>query len=205
VVEDFHFDTLHKKIEPAMFSLSQDFFGRVNLAVRIRPDNPKRTLDEIRRTFNQTSTSQNFNYYFLDDAFNRLYRNEQRLASTIGYLEGLAIILGFMGLFGLATHATQRRSKEIGIRKVLGASALSIVQMISREFILLVVVSNIIAWPVGYILLRRWLQGYAYRCSLGFEIFVLTGFGTLLIALLAVGVQTIKAAYSNPVESIRYE
>ncbi len=205
VVEDFHFDTLHKRIEPAVFTLSQDFFGRVNLAVRIRPDNPKRTLDEIRRTFNQTSTSQNFNYYFLDDAFNRLYRNEQRLASTISYLEGLAIILGFMGLFGLATYATQRRSKEIGIRKVLGASALSIVRMISSEFIILVVVSNIIAWPVGYIFLRRWLQGYAYRCSFGFEIFVLTGLGTLLIALLAVGLQTIKAAYSNPVESIRYE
>jgi putative ABC transport system permease protein len=123
----------------------------------------------------------------------------------IGYLEGLAILLGCMGLFGLATHAAQWRSKEIGIRKVLGASVFSIVRMMSREFLLLVAISNVIAWPFGYYFLQRWLQGYAYRCGFGIENFVLAGAATLLIALLAVGAQTVRVSLANPVDSIRYE
>jgi putative ABC transport system permease protein len=110
-----------------------------------------------------------------------------------------------MGLFGLATYAAQRRTKEIGIRKVLGASVFSIIRMLSREFVVLVVISNVIAWPLGYYFLQRWLQGYAYRCAFGIEIFVLAGFGTLLIALFAVGLHTAKVAWSDPLESIRYE
>jgi putative ABC transport system permease protein len=205
VVEDFHFETLHKEIEPAVFSLGQDFFGGVTIGIRIKPDDSGTTLADIGKIFTQTITGQPFDFYFLDDAFNRLYRNEQRLAATIGYLEILAVILGCMGLFGLATHATQRRTKEIGIRKVLGASVFNIVRMMSREFLALVLISNIIAWPLGYYFLRRWLQGYAYRCALGFEAFLLTGLATLIIALFAVGLHTVRAACSNPLESIRYE
>jgi len=206
VIKDFHFDTLHKAIGPAVFSLSKDFFwGRVNLGIRIRPEAPENTLTEIKKIFTQTTTGEPFDFYFLDDAFNGLYRNEQRLAAMIGYLEGLAIILGCMGLFGLATYAAQKRSKEIGIRKVLGASVISIIRMLSREFVVLVVISNVIAWPLGYYFLQRWLQGYAYRCAFGIEIFMLAGLGTLLIALFAVGLHTVKAAWSNPLESIRYE
>jgi putative ABC transport system permease protein len=123
----------------------------------------------------------------------------------IGYLEGLSIILGCMGLFGLATYAAQRRSKEIGIRKVLGASVLSIIRLMSREFLVLVLISNIIAWPLGYYFLSKWLQGYAYRCALGIEIFLLAGLATLLIAFFAVGLHTVKAAWASPLESIRYE
>ena len=206
VIEDFHFDTLHKTIEPAVFYPSKEFFfGRANLGIRIRPEDPEATLAEIKNIFTQIATNQPFDFYFLDDAYNRLYRNEQRLALMIGYLEGLAIILGCMGLFGLATYAAQRRSQEIGIRKVLGASVFSIIRMMSREFVLLVVISNVIAWPLGYYFLQKWLQGYAYRCGFGIGIFVLAGLGTLLIALLAVGLHTVRAAWSNPLESIRYE
>ncbi len=206
VIKDFHFDTLHKAIGPTVFSFSKDFpWGRVNLGIRIRPEAPENTLAEIKKIFTQTATGEPFDFYFLDDAFNGLYRNEQRLAAMIGYLEGLAIILGCMGLFGLATYAAQRRSKEIGIRKVLGASVISIIRMLSREFIVLVVISNVIAWPLGYYFLQRWLQAYAYRCAFGIEIFVLAGLGTLLIALFAVGLHTARAAWSNPLESIRYE
>jgi putative ABC transport system permease protein len=206
VIKDFHFDTLHKAIGPAVFLLSKDFFwGRVNLGIRIRAGAPENTLAEIKKIFDQTTRGEPFDFYFLDDAYNELYRNEQRLAVMIGYLESLAIILGCMGLFGLATYAAQRRSKEIGIRKVLGASVFSIIRMLSREFVVLVVISNVIAWPLGYYFLQRWLQGYAYRCAFGIEIFVLAGLGTLLIALFAVGLHTAKAAWSNPLESIRYE
>lgn len=205
VIEDFHFDTLHKIIEPAAFFLDSNFHGRANLGIRLRPGNPETTLAEIRNIFTQIPTSQPFDFYFLDDAYNTLYRNEQRLALMIGYLDGLAIILGCMGLFGLATYAAQRRSKEIGIRKVLGASILSIIQLMSREFVVLVVISNILAWPLGYYFLHKWLQGYAYRTGFGIEIFIMAGLGTLLIALFAVGLHTIKAAWSNPLDSIRYE
>jgi putative ABC transport system permease protein len=205
VIEDFHFDTLHKTIEPAAFYLGEGFSGTAKIGIRIRPEDPKATLAEIKNIFTQVTTSQPFEFYFLDDAYNRLYRNEQRLALMIGYLESLAIILGCMGLFGLATYAAQRRSKEIGIRKVLGAPVFSIIRMISREFVVLVVISNVIAWPLGYYFLQKWLQGYAYRCGFGIEIFVMAGLGTLLIALLAVGLHTVKAAWSNPLESIRYE
>ncbi len=205
VIEDFHFDTLHKTIEPAVFYLGEGFSGMANIGIRIRPEDPESTLAEIKNIFSQAMTSQSFDFYFLDDAYNRLYRNEQRLALMIGYLEGLAIILGCMGLFGLATFAAQRRAKEIGIRKVLGASVFSIIRMISREFVELVVISNVIAWPLGYLFLKKWLQGYAYRCSFGIDVFILAGLGTLLIALFAVGLHTVKAAWSNPLESIRYE
>jgi putative ABC transport system permease protein len=207
VVEDFHFDTLHKPIEPAVFisRLDKHTFGGINIGIRFRPDNPEDTLAQIKNAFAGTISSQPFDFYFLDDAYNELYRREQRLAVMIGYLEGLAILLGCMGLFGLAAYSAQRRSKEIGIRKVLGASVLSIVRMMSREFLILVGISNVIAWPLGYYLLHRWLQAYAYRCSLGIEIFVLAGLAALLIAAAAVGLHTVRASLANPVKSIRYE
>lgn len=205
VIKDFHFDTLHNAIEPAIFYLSEDFFRKVNLGIRIRPEDPAETLAAIKGIFSSVSPAQPFEFYFLDDAYNRLYQKEQRLAVMIGYLEGLSIILGCMGLFGLATYAAQRRSKEIGIRKVLGASIYSIIRLMSREFLVLVIISNVIAWPLGYYFLEKWLQGYTYRCSFGIEIFFLAGIGTLLIALVAVGLHTIKAAWASPLESIRYE
>jgi len=205
VIEDFHFDTMHKIIEPAAFFLDSNYYGRVNIGIRLRPGNPEAAIAEIENIFTQVQTSQPFDFYFLDDAYNALYRNEQRLALMIGYLDGLAIILGCMGLFGLATYAAQRRSKEIGIRKVLGASIFSIIRLISKEFVLLVVISNVLAWPLGYYFLHKWLQGYAYRAGFGIEIFIMAGLGTLLIALFAIGLHTVKAAWSNPLESIRYE
>jgi len=205
VIEDFHFDTLHNAIEPVAFYLGESIFGGISIGIRTRPENPEAIVAEIKDIFTGITTTQHFDFYYLDDAYNRLYRNEQRLSMMIGYLEGLAILLGCMGLFGLATYAAQRRSKEIGIRKVLGASVLSIVRMMSREFLILVVISNLIAWPLGYYFLRNWLQGYAYRCASGIEIFVQAGLGMLLIALFAVGLQTVRASLASPVESIRYE
>jgi len=207
VVEDFHFDTLHKPIEPAIFvsRLDDHTFAGINIGIRFSPDNPEDTLAQIKNIFAGTISSQPFDFYFLDDAYNQLYRREQRLAVMIGYLEGLAILLGCMGLFGLAAYSAQRRSKEIGIRKVLGASVLSIVRMMSREFLILVGISNVIAWPLGYYLLHRWLQAYAYRCSFGIEIFILAGLAALLIAAAAVGLHTVRASLASPVQSIRYE
>jgi ABC-type antimicrobial peptide transport system permease subunit len=205
VIENFHIDTLHKAIEPTAFFLTNDFSGPINVGIRITPEDHESALAEIKNIFTQVTSGQPFDFYFLEDAYNRLYRNEQRLAAMIGYLEALSIILGCMGLFGLATYAAERRTKEIGIRKVLGASVFSIIRLMSKEFLVLVVISNIIAWPLGYYFLERWLQGYAYHCSFGIEIFLLAGMATLLIAFAAVGLHTFKASWASPLKSIRYE
>jgi len=205
IIKDFHFDTLHKPIGPAALILGEEFHGRIRIGIRIRPQETEGTLAQIRGTFKEIMEGRPFDYYFLDDAYDRLYRNERRLAVMIGYLEGLAILLGGIGLFGLATYSAQRRSKEIGIRKVLGASIFSILRMMSREFVALVAISNLIAWPLGYYYLHRWLQGYAYRCAFGIETFALAGLTTLLIALAAVGLHTVRASLADPVASIRYE
>ena len=205
VVKDFHFDTLQKEIEPLALSLKKPSFSGVNIGVRLRPGDPGKALAAIREVFTRTAVRQPFDFYFLEDAFDQLYRNERGLALFVAAFVALAVILGCMGLFGLASHAIKRRVKEIGIRKVLGAPVGSLVRLISREFIVLVAVANAMAWPIGYYILSRWLRGYAYRCSLGIDVFLVTGLATLGIAMLAVGVHTVKAAWSNPVESIRYE
>lgn len=132
-------------------------------------------MDQIKNVFIQLISSQPFDFYFLDDAYDQLYRREKRLAVMIGYLEGLAILLGCMGLFGLAAYSTQRRSKEIGIRKVLGASAPGIFMLLSRGLSKWVLLANIIAWPVAYYFMNRWLQNFAYRVGLNVWVFLLSG------------------------------
>lgn len=205
VVKDFHFDTLHKAIEPAVFYLGEGFLGKLTVGIRIRPEDLESTLAQIRKIFTETTNSQPFDFYFLDDAFNGLYRNEQKLAAIFGYFEIVSIILGCMGLFGLATCTAQRRFKEIGIRKVLGASVFDINQLISKEFLSLVILANIAAWPLGYYFMKKWLQSFAYRVTLGFDIFFLSGLAALLIALIGISFQTVKASLVNPLESIRHE
>jgi putative ABC transport system permease protein len=205
VVEDFHFDTLHKEIEPAAFFRREAGWGKTLLGIRVQPGDPEGTLAEIKNACAQVTASRAMDFYFLDEAFDKQYRRERRLAAMIGYLEAIAILLGCLGLFGLATYAAQRRAKEVGIRKVLGASVFRIIGMMSGEFLVLVVIANAIAWPIGYFLMRKWLQEYAYRCSFGIEIFALAGLGTMMLALFVIGLQTVKAALANPLESIKYE
>jgi len=205
VVTDFHFESLHKEIEPAAFSLRGDLEARTLLGIRVEPGDPMGALAEIKNVCAQVTTSRAMDFTLLDEAFDGQYRRERRLAAMIGYLEGIAILLGCLGLFGLATYAAQRRAKEIGIRKVLGGSVLRIIRMMLREFLGLVAIANVIAWPLGYFFMRNWLQEYAYRTSFGIEIFGLAGLGTILLALLVVGLQTVKAALANPLESIKYE
>jgi len=135
----------------------------------------------------------------------RMYRSEKRLLDIFNAFAALAVLLSVLGLFGLALFTAERRTREIGIRKVLGASASSIVLMLSREFTRWVLAANLIAWPVAYIAMQRWLAGFAYRTPLRLAVFVLAGMLTLGIALLTVGYQSVRAAASDPVECLRYE
>jgi putative ABC transport system permease protein len=146
-----------------------------------------------------------FEYSFLDQDFEALYRSEERMQAIFSYFAFLAILIACLGLFGLASFMIQQRTKEIGVRKVLGASVTGIVGLLSKEFVKLVLAANLIAWPLAYFVMKRWLQDFAYRVDINVTTFVLAAVLALVIALLTVSYQAIKAALANPVEALRYE
>jgi putative ABC transport system permease protein len=141
----------------------------------------------------------------LDEALNKLYQADQRLGQIFGYFSMLAILIACLGMFGLSSFAVEQRTKEIGVRKVLGASVSKIILLVSKDFTKLVVVAFIVAAPVGYLIINRWLQNFAYRVEIDVWTFVLVGFMALIIALVVVSYHSIKAALTNPVNTLRYE
>jgi putative ABC transport system permease protein len=141
----------------------------------------------------------------VDTLLGNLYTNEQKVRTLFNYFTFMAIFISCLGLFGLASYLTEQRTKEIGIRKVLGASVPKIVRMLSKEFLKWVLIANLIAWPVAYYFMDKWLQNFAYRTDLKIETFLLSGAVTFIIALLTVSYQTVKAANANPADSLRYE
>ncbi|MFC2157792.1 ABC transporter permease [Acidobacteriota bacterium] len=201
VVKDFYFATFHKKIEPmALFP-----FGRDNIAVRINPGDVPKTISGIREVFERNTNSQPFDFFFLEDSFNQLYRKEQRSGKIFGTFAVLAVFVACMGLFGLASFTVERRTKEIGIRRVLGASGPHIIANLSSDFIKLILISNAIAWPLAYIFMNKWMMGFTYRVGISAWTFLAASLTALLIAFLTISFQTIKAAFSNPADIIRYE
>jgi putative ABC transport system permease protein len=202
VVKDFHLEPLYETLKP-MVLIHQDFVNYVY--VRIGRDDIPRTLSYLETVFKKFEPGGTFRYRFLEDAYKREYQAEYRLASLSKYATALAVFIACLGLFGLVSFTAGQRTKEIGIRKALGASAVSIVQMISREFVILVVVAILIASPIAYLAMDRWLEHFAYRTNLGWWVFVTGGLLALLIALITVSFQAVKAALTNPVETLRYE
>ncbi len=203
VVKDFHFQTLHMGMQPLMLVHAPEGYGYAMM--RIAAHDIGDTLDDVKRIWTGFAPEWPFEYLFLDDNFDKQYRAEQRLGKIFGAFGFIAVLIAYLGLFGLAAFTAGRRTREIGIRKVLGATASGIVNLLSREFVKLVLVANLIAWPVAYVAMNKWLQSFAYRVDLGWWIFALAGALALLIALLTVSAQAIKAALANPVEALRYE
>jgi putative ABC transport system permease protein len=201
VVRDFHFDTLHSVIKPAVLIYQPGFL----ICVRLRPGNFQLALAVLKKAFSKAAPDQPFDYFFLDDAYNELYRKEQKIGEMVGAFSMLAVFIACLGLFGLAAFMAEQKTKEIGIRKVLGASMRSILVMLNKEFVCWVLLANLLAWPLAYFAMKGWLRDFAYRISLGWGTFVMTGLATLLIALLTVSYQALKAARANPVDSLRYE
>jgi putative ABC transport system permease protein len=146
-----------------------------------------------------------FEYQFLDEHFKDVYRADTQVSNIVGILAALAIIISCLGLFGLASYSAEKRIKEVGIRKVLGASIQNIVGLLSKHFIKLVLIANLIAWPIAWFALNSWLQDYAYRINISWWVFVIAGITAMLIALITVSFQAIKAAIANPVKSLRTE
>jgi putative ABC transport system permease protein len=201
VVKDFRFLSFHEPTGPMALMAG----GDANLAVRIRPGDVPKTMAVLKKVFEENTKTQPFDFFFLDDAFDAIYRKERRAAGIFGAFAILAVVIASLGLLGLAAFAVERRTKEIGIRKVVGAKSLQLAARLSREFVLLVLLANVIAWPVAYYAMSRWLEGFADRIGLGVSTFLLAGAGALVIALLTVGTQTLRAAAANPVDALRYE
>jgi putative ABC transport system permease protein len=201
VVKDFHFETFHAPIEPmALFPESGNM-----LAVRTGPGDIRDIVGRLKRTFEATTKSQPWDFSFFDDEYDALYRKERRAGEIFGAFAALAVFIACLGLLGLAAFAVERRTKEIGIRKVMGASASRLAVGLSREFVGLVLLADLIAWPLAYFAMSRWLRGFAYRIGLGPGVFLMAALGALLVAVLTVGTQTLRAASANPVDSLRYE
>ena len=204
VVKDFHFRPLHMPIQPAVFHLCPDRGLRYNF-VRIAPSDLPGTIALLRDRWNRAMPDRPFVYSFLDEDVERTFRESERWIMMTRYAALFAIFIACLGAFGLTSLAVARRTKEIGIRKVLGASASNIVLLLSKEFVKLVILANLIAWPIAYYAMNRWLQDFAYRIDLGVGMFVLGGVLALMIVLLTVSSQAMKAATANPVDALRYE
>jgi hypothetical protein len=208
VTRDFHFASFHTAVEPLIIAIpdinQQSLFYRT-ISIRFRPGTVHTSMEHIERTWKEQMRDVPFSYYFYDESLKAQYSAEQRMETIFKYFSFLAILIASLGLFGLASFSADQRTKEIGIRKVLGATVSDITMILSREFVMLVVVSNVLAWPVSYYVMNKWLQSFAYRVDVSWWVFVLAGATALVVALLTVSWQAIRAALSNPVESLRYE
>jgi len=203
VVEDFHFESLYREVGPMVFIMTPRWYGK--FAVRVRSDNISQTVAHLKQTWDAFVPKRPFGFYFLDDKLDGLYQADIRRGYISGSLTGLAIFVACLGLYGLASFLLERRTSEIGIRKVLGASVPHIVMLLSGGLLRPVLLAIVLAWPLVYLIMDRWLQNFAYRIDLGFGTFVLGGGLAIGIALATVGFQAWKAARANPIEALRCE
>jgi len=203
VVKDFHNISLRQPIQPLVFMILPSWFK--NLSIKINPSAAQETLSFIKEKWNQFRPGQDFSPFFLDSFIDGLYRSEQRMGKVLQSFAILAVFISCLGLIGLVSYSTAQRTKEIGIRKVLGASVSRVMVLLSKEFILWVLLANIAAWPAAYFFMNKWLQNFAFRINLGIGIFLISALLALSISILTVSVQSVRTALSNPVNSLRYE
>lgn len=203
VTEDFHYKGLQTKVEPLVLQWRPDFFSYLSLTVKT--ENLSQTLSFVKKKWNELRLGGLFTYFFLDEDFNRHYQSEESLGRLYAALTLLAIFISCLGLAGLSSFTAEQRTKEIGIRKILGASVPNILIILVSEFTKWIMVASIIAWPVAYFVTYKWLQGFAYRTSPSIWVFGLSAVVAFFIAVLTVSYQSIKAAIANPVKSLRYE
>ena len=203
VVKDFNFSSLHDPIGPLVIFLGRDFSR--DFMMRINGNDMQSTLDRLEAVWKQRVPDRPFNYHFLDDDYNKLYLAEQRTSELFGVAAGLAIVLACLGLFGFAAFTTVQRTKEIGIRRVLGANISSITLLVAKNFLQLVGIAIVIAVPLAWWAGNKWLQDFAFRIPVQAYVFVATAIVTVLIALCTVGYHSIRAALANPVKSLRTE
>ena len=203
VVSDYHQESLKKARDPIFFICS--YYGGEVFALKGNAANVSTTLREVEAAWSEAFPGNPMDYFFLDDYFNRQYVNDERFAGLVSTFSGLAVLLGCLGLFGLSAYLAKQKTKEIGIRKVLGSSVPGIFLLLSREFVLLIGVAVVLAVPITYLLISRWLNGFAYREEISWGTFVIAAVVVLAIAILTISYHTLRAARVNPVRALRYE
>ncbi len=204
IAKNFNFNSLHYKIEN-MFMFNQQEWGFNTVSVKINGNKTAEAINALQATWKSLYPDHPFEYEFLDDHFKEVYKTDAQITQMVGILAFLAILISCLGLFGLASYSAERRIKEIGVRKVLGASMSSIVSLLSTHFLKLVLVANAIAWPLAWFTVNKWMEDYAYRLPMSWWVFILSGMIALIIALTTVSLLAMKAAAANPVTSLRSE
>jgi len=202
VVRDFHFESLHHSLEPLLLKMPRDIGC---LSVRMNTTDISQLLGSMESVWKKMEPARPFDYFFLDDTFDHLYRAERRLGEIFFAFSGIAIFIACLGLFGLAAYTTEQRTKEIGIRKILGASAFSLFLIVTRDFMKWVILANVVAWPVAYWSMKNWLNNFAYQVNLGIGVFLFSGMLTFLIAIATISWHVVRITRANPVNSLRYE
>jgi len=202
VVKDFHFKSLHEAISPLVMVLG-DNTG--NVIVKAKTADMPALLATMKTQWDNLQAEEVFDYSFLDERFNNTYKAEHKIGIILGLFAGLTIFVACLGLFGLATFSAEQRTKELGVRKVLGATVVSLVQLVSKEFLKLVIIANLIAWPLAWWVMNKWLQDFAYRINISWWVFVIAGITAIVLTIITVSFQAIKAALMNPVKSLKAE
>jgi putative ABC transport system permease protein len=209
VVKDFHLSALTSEIQPFFIANVLDYpfgYGKIQaLATRIQPGDIRTTLTKMEAIWTDTFPDKPFNYYFLDEDFNEQFINIERSRDIISYFTFLAIFIASLGLFGMVAYAAEKRTKEIGIRKTLGCSVTQIMTLLSKELIALVLVANLIAYPIAYFSITRWLNEFPYRMDINIYTFLLSTLLAVIISLLTISYQSLKAATANPIDALKYE
>src|SRR5579871_117 len=215
VMKDFNYESLHNKIKPLVLSLKFDTMARQSsdvsfanapqprISVRMKAGNIQDNISLLKKAWLAVAPKQEFEYRFLDEKLNDAYKQEQKSADVVKIASALSIFIACMGLFGLATLTVARRTKEIGIRKVLGANTSQVVQLLSKDFIVLVIIASVIAFPVAWWAMNTWLSDFAYRTNISWWVFITAGLAAVLVALITISFQAVKAAMANPVKSLR--
>jgi putative ABC transport system permease protein len=203
VVEDFHFKDMHQKIGPCVLFWKPEWMGQ--LYVKAAAGHTPEAIAAVKQIWKDYNPEDPFEFSFLDDVYNKMYTKDQQIGTLFNVFAFIAIFISCLGLLGLVTYTAQLKTREIGIRKVLGASVTSVTGMLAKEFVSLVLLAILIASPVGWYFMDRWLQDFAYRSTIPWWIFPVAGAFALLIAVMTISVQAIKAALANPVKSLRTE
>lgn len=203
IIRDFNYSSLKNEIEPLI--LGYNTSNARYMSIKLNSQNISNSIENIETTWNKFNNERKFSYFFADAHFDSLYKSEDRLNKISTIFSGIAIFIACLGLYGLASFIAEQKTKEIGVRKVLGSSVANIIILMSKNFLVLVLLSNIISWPIAYYLMDMFLSGYAYRIDIGYEIFIITGIITLIIAFLSVGYQTLKSSFEDPIKSLKYE
>jgi putative ABC transport system permease protein len=209
VVKDFHLSSLTREIQPFFLANVLDYpfqYGKLRvLATRIKPGDTRSTITKLESVWKKMFADKPFNYYFLDDDFNEQFIRIEQSRDIISYFTFLAIFIACLGLFGMVAYAAEKRTKEIGIRKTMGSSVTQIMALLSKELISLVLIANIIAYPIAYFAINHWLEDFPYRININFYTFLLSTLLAVIISLVTISYQSLKAAMANPVDALKYE